>query len=84
MAAQVMAQATTSPEMSRKQHRACSQHRLKLEFNAERPTHKNCITSTYGAVENRPTLSFCYAVIEKMLLNLPLRLLVLADLNSTR
>jgi hypothetical protein len=31
----------------------------------------------------RPVSSFCYAVIEKMSLNLPLRLLVLADLNST-
>jgi hypothetical protein len=36
-----------------------------------------------GGAQHRPTLSFCYAVIEKMSLNLPLRLLVLADSNST-
>jgi len=35
MVAQVMAQATTSPGMSRKQHRPCSQHRLKLELHAK-------------------------------------------------
>jgi hypothetical protein len=40
-------------------------------------------TSTYGAVENRPALSFCYAVIEIMELNSTLRLLELADSNST-
>jgi hypothetical protein len=37
---------------------------LKLELHAKLPTNKNCITSTYGAVENRPTLSFCCALFE--------------------
>jgi hypothetical protein len=40
------------------------------------------LTFTYGAVENRPALSFCYAVIEKTKSNSTLRLLELADLNS--